>query len=72
VLGQVALADLLARLGEPARARSALRTAAALLGEGDPAEPVDGHDGPAAGRVRDLIAAQLARLDGDPEDPDGP
>jgi chemotaxis protein methyltransferase CheR len=67
VLGQLALADLLVRLGEPARARGALRAAAALVGDRDPAEPVDGHDGPTAGRVRDLIAAQLARLDGDPE-----
>ena len=67
VLGQVALADLLARLGEPGRARGALRAAAALVAGGDPAEPVDGHDGLTTGRVRDLIAAQLARLDGDPE-----
>ncbi len=67
VLGQLALADLLVRLGEPARARGALRAAAALVGDRDPAEPVDGHDGPTAGRVRDLIAARLARLDGDPE-----
>ena len=67
VLGQVALADLLARLGEPARARGALRAAAALVGDGDPAEPVDDHEGLTTGRVRDLIAAQLARLDGDPE-----
>jgi tetratricopeptide (TPR) repeat protein len=67
VLAQVALADLLARLGEPVRASSALRAAAALLGEGDPTEPVDGHDGPTAGRVRELIAAQLARLDHRPE-----
>ena len=67
VLAQIALADLLARLGEPVRASSALRAAAALLGEGDPSEPVDGHDGPTAGRVRELIAAQLARLDHRPE-----
>jgi chemotaxis protein methyltransferase CheR len=67
VLGQLALADLLVRLGEPARARGALRAATALVGDRDPAEPVDGHDGPTAGRVRDLIAARLARLDGDPE-----
>ena len=67
VLGQVALADLLARQGEPARARGALRAAAALLGDGDPAEALPGHDGLTAGRVRYLIAARLARLDGDPE-----
>jgi predicted Zn-dependent protease len=67
VLGQVALADLLVRLGERGRARGALRAAAALVADGDPAEPVDGHDGPTTGRVRDLIAAHLARLDGDPE-----
>jgi chemotaxis protein methyltransferase CheR len=67
VLGQLALADLLVRLGERARARGALRAAAALVGDHDPAEPVDGHDGPTAGRVRDLIAAQLARLGGDQE-----
>jgi chemotaxis protein methyltransferase CheR len=67
VLGQVALADLLVRLGELGRARGALRAAAALVADGDPAEPVDGHDGPPTGRVRDLIAAHLARLDGDPE-----
>ena len=67
VLGQVALAGLLARLGEPARARGALRAAAALVGDGDPSELVDGHEELPAGRVRDLIAAQLARLDRDPE-----
>jgi hypothetical protein len=72
VLAQVALADLLARLGERARAASALRAAAALLGGRDPAQPVDGHDGPSAGRVRDLIAAQLAHLDPGPEVPDAP
>jgi chemotaxis protein methyltransferase CheR len=66
VLGQVALADLLARQGEPTRARSALRAAAALLDQVDGAEPVSGDDGPTAARVRDLIAAQLGRL------PDGP
>ena len=63
VLAQVALAGLLDRLGEPARARSALRAAAALVGDADPAEPVPGHDDYTAGRLRDLIAAQLARLD---------
>jgi chemotaxis protein methyltransferase CheR len=67
VLGQIALAGLLARLGEPARARGALRAAAALVGDGDPSALVDGHEELPAGRVRDLIAAQLARLDGDPE-----
>jgi chemotaxis protein methyltransferase CheR len=67
VLGQLALAGLLARLGEPARARGALRAAAALVGDGDPSEPVDGHEELPAGRVRDLIAAQLARLDRNPE-----
>jgi tetratricopeptide (TPR) repeat protein len=66
-LAQVALAELLGRLGEPARARSALRAAAALLGDGDPAEPVPGHDELTVGRVRDLVAARLARLDADPE-----
>jgi chemotaxis protein methyltransferase CheR len=66
VLGQVALADLLARLGEPTRARSVLRAAATLLDDLDGAEPV-GDDGPAAARVRDLIAAQLGRLPGSPE-----
>jgi chemotaxis protein methyltransferase CheR len=48
VLGQVALADLLARQGEPTRARSALRAAAALLDQVDAAEPVSGDDGPTA------------------------
>lgn len=67
VLGQLALAGLLARLGEPARARGALRAAAALVGDGDPSELVDGHEELPAGRVRDLIAAQLARLDPNPE-----
>jgi chemotaxis protein methyltransferase CheR len=67
VLGQVALADLLARQGEPARARGALRAAAALLDGLDGAEPVSGEDGPTAARVRDLIAAQLGRLPGGPE-----
>ena len=67
VLGQLALAGLLARLGEPARARGALRAAAALVGDGDPSEPIDGHEELPAGRVRDLIAAQLARLDPNPE-----
>jgi hypothetical protein len=66
VLGQVALADLLARLGEPTRARSVLRAAATLLDDLDGAEPV-GDDGPSAARVRDLIAAQLGRLPGGPE-----
>jgi hypothetical protein len=63
VLGQVALAGLLDRLGEPARARGALRAAAALLGDADPAEPVPGHDDYTVGRLRDLVAAQLARLE---------
>jgi chemotaxis protein methyltransferase CheR len=63
VLAQVALADLLERQGEPARARSALRAAAALLGDGDPGDPVPGHDELAIGRVRELVAARLARLD---------
>jgi hypothetical protein len=63
VLAQVALADLLDRQGEPARARSALRAAAALLGDGDPAEPVPGHDELTIGRVRELVAARLARLE---------
>jgi chemotaxis protein methyltransferase CheR len=67
VLAQVALADLLARQGEPTRARSALRAAAALLDDLDGAEPVSGEDGPTAARVRDLIAAQLGRLPGGPE-----
>ena len=67
VLGQLALAGLLARLGEPARVRGALRAAAALVGDGDPSELVDGHEELPAGRVRDLIAAQLARLDPNPE-----
>ena len=67
VLGQLALAGLLARLGEPARARGALRAAADLVGDGDPSELVDGHEELPAGRVRDLIAAQLARLDPNPE-----
>jgi predicted Zn-dependent protease len=67
VLGQVALGDLLARLGEPARARSALRAAEALVGDGDPAEALPGHEELTAGRVRDLIAARLAGLDADPE-----
>jgi hypothetical protein len=67
VLGQVALADLLVRQGEPARARGALRAAAALLDGLDGAEPVSGEDGPTAARVRDLIAAQLGRLPGGPE-----
>ena len=67
VLGQIALAGLLARLGEPARARGALRAAAALVGDGDPSALVDGHEELPAGRVRDLIAAQLARLDPNPE-----
>jgi chemotaxis protein methyltransferase CheR len=66
VLAQVALADLLARQGEPTRARSALRAAAALLDQVDGAEPVS-DDGPNAARVRDLIAAQLGRLAGGPE-----
>ena len=63
VLAQVALADLLERQGEPARAGSALRAAAALLGDGDPADPVPGHDELTIGRVRELVAARLARLD---------
>jgi len=63
VLAQVALADLLDRQGEPARARSALRAAAALLGDGDPAEPVPGHDELTVGRVRELVAVRLARLE---------
>jgi chemotaxis protein methyltransferase CheR len=67
VLAQVAMADLLARQGEPTRARSVLRAAAALLDQVDPAEPVAGEDGPTAARVRDLIAAQLGRLPGGPE-----
>jgi chemotaxis protein methyltransferase CheR len=67
VLGQVALADLLVRQGEPARARGALRAAAALLDGLDGAEPVSGEDGPTAARVRDLVAAQLGRLPGGPE-----
>jgi chemotaxis protein methyltransferase CheR len=67
VLGQLALAGLLARLGEPARARGALRAAAAIVDAADPSEPVDGHEELPAGRVRDLIAAQLARLDTNPE-----
>jgi chemotaxis protein methyltransferase CheR len=67
VLGQLALADLLARRGEPGRARGALRAAAALVADRDPAEPVDDHEGFTTARVRDLIAAQLARLDADPE-----
>jgi predicted Zn-dependent protease len=67
VLAQVALADLLDRQGEPARARSALRAAAGLLGDGDPAEPVPGHDELTVGRVRELVAARLARLDADPK-----
>jgi chemotaxis protein methyltransferase CheR len=67
VLGQLALAGLLARLGEPARARGALRAAATLVGDADPSELVEGHKELHAGRVRDLIAAQLARLDSDPE-----
>jgi chemotaxis protein methyltransferase CheR len=67
VLGQLALADLLARRGEPGRARGALRAAAALVADRDPAEPVDDHEGLTTARVRDLIAAQLARLDTDPE-----
>jgi tetratricopeptide (TPR) repeat protein len=66
-LAQVALADLLARQGEPTRARSALRAAAALLEDLDGAEPVSGEDGPTAAHVRDLIAAQLGRLPGGPE-----
>jgi chemotaxis protein methyltransferase CheR len=67
VLGQLALADLLARRGEPGRARGALRAAAALVADRDPAEPVDDHEGLTTGRVRDLVAAQLSRLDTDPE-----
>jgi chemotaxis protein methyltransferase CheR len=67
VLAQVALADLLARQGEPTRARSALRAAAALLDGLDAGEPVNGEDGPTAARVRDLITAQLGRLPGGPE-----
>jgi len=66
-LGQVALASLLARLGEPARARSALRAAEALVADDDPAATVDDHDGLTAGRLRELIAAQLAHLAGDRE-----
>jgi chemotaxis protein methyltransferase CheR len=66
VLAQVALADLLARQGEPTRAHSALRAAAALLDQVDGAEPVS-DDGPTAARVRDLIAAQLGRLPGGPD-----
>ena len=67
VLGQVALAGLLARLGEPTRARGALRAAAALVPDGDPAEPLPGGDGLTTGRVRELIAAQLDRLDSERE-----
>jgi chemotaxis protein methyltransferase CheR len=67
VLGQVALAGLLARLGEPTRARGALWAAAALVPNGDPAEPLPGGDGLTTGRVRELIAAQLDRLDSERE-----
>jgi hypothetical protein len=63
----LALADLLARRGEPGRARGALRAAAALVADRDPAEPVDDHEGLTTARVRDLIAAQLAHLDPNPE-----
>jgi hypothetical protein len=67
VPAQVALADLLQGQGEPAWARSALRAAATLLGDGDPAEPVPGHDELTVGRVRELVSARLARLDAGPE-----
>jgi len=67
VLGQVALAGLLARQGEPARASSALRAAAALLGDGEEAQLLPGGEGLTVGRVRDLIAAQLVQLEGQPE-----
>ena len=67
-VAHLALGDAARRCGELRTAQRAFRTAAELLGTGDPAQPAPAADGEPAGRLLAIARAQLELLEPDTSD----